>query len=291
MARRPAVSMITTSRPSRRASSRAERVTFVAVRAVSRPRKRRRPSSGACAQTGTSRRRPRICSCSTAAGRCQSPATSNGRCPLRRMYAASLALVVALPEPCRPTIRYTLGGALAMRSGTDFSPTVRTSSSWTILTTCWPGPSALLTSAPTARSRIRPTRSLATRKLTSASSRARRISRRAVSTSAAERRPLPRSPLKIPLRRLESPSNIAGTISSRAGGVGGTSAAPQPIKLRPSPRMSAQHTQLGERAARGAARSAQVRRRPMPRSGEPGSPRSSHTRRHSSEVAQASATI
>ena len=82
------------------------------------------------------------------------------------------------------------------------------SSWWTMSMTCWAGFSASDSSVPTVRSRMRATRSRTTVKLTSASSRARRISRRTSSTSASPRRPLPRSRLKIPSKRSESDSNM-----------------------------------------------------------------------------------
>ncbi len=75
-----------------------------------------------------------------------------------------------------------------MRSPADSSAT---SSSLTILTTCWPADRLSRTSWPMALSRTRATKSLTTLKLTSASSRARRTSRMAASTSASLIRPRP----------------------------------------------------------------------------------------------------
>ena len=66
---------------------------------------------------------------------------------------AILAVVVVLPEPCRPTIRMVTGAGALRSMPICVSPSTRTSSSWTILTTCWPGVTDLVTSAPTARSR------------------------------------------------------------------------------------------------------------------------------------------
>ena len=57
-------------------------------------------------------------------------------------------------------------------------PSSATSSSLTIFTICWPGVSDSSTSLPIARSRMRSTKARATRKLTSASSRATRTSRK-----------------------------------------------------------------------------------------------------------------
>ena len=72
------------------------------------------------------------------------------------------------------------------------------SSSWTIFTTCWPGVRLLRTSCPSARSLTDAVKSRATSRFTSASSRARRISRiafeigllveAATASEAAERR-------------------------------------------------------------------------------------------------------
>src|SRR3990170_8556640 len=59
-----------------------------------------------------------------------------------------------------------------------------------------------------ARSRTRATKSLTTRKLTSASSRARRMSRRAASRSASVIRALPRRRSVTPCRRADRDSNI-----------------------------------------------------------------------------------
>ena len=50
--------------------------------------------------------------------RCRSAATSRGRLPLILRCLASLAAVVVFPEPCRPTIRMTSGGAAGRASGT-----------------------------------------------------------------------------------------------------------------------------------------------------------------------------
>ena len=61
-------------------------------------------------------------------------------------------MVVVLPEPCRPTIRITTGGvARRASSGAASSPpSISTSASLTILTTCWPGVTERSTCWPTA---------------------------------------------------------------------------------------------------------------------------------------------
>src|SRR5258706_526249 len=62
----------------------------------------------------------------------------------------SLAEVVVLPEPCRPTIRMGAGGE-PMDSAAFSTPRVSTRTSWTILITCWPGVTERMTFSPTAR--------------------------------------------------------------------------------------------------------------------------------------------
>ena len=54
-----------------------------------------------------------------------------------------MAAVVVLPEPCRPASMITVGGRPANASRESPAPISATSSSWTILTTCWPGREAL----------------------------------------------------------------------------------------------------------------------------------------------------
>ena len=51
---------------------------------------------------------------------------------------ASLAVVVVLPEPCRPTIMITAGGLTSRLSSAVSAPSISTSASWTILTTSGP---------------------------------------------------------------------------------------------------------------------------------------------------------
>ena len=84
---------------------------------------------------------------------------------------------------------------------------MRTSSSLTILMTCWAGLSALLTSSPRARSLIAAMNERTTGSATSASSSAIRISRAVASMSASDSRPLPRRLVKTAESRSESVSN------------------------------------------------------------------------------------
>ena len=94
-------------------------------------------TSRPCVKTGTPIRLPSACSCSMAAGRYTSHATSSTRLPsasCRRL--ASLAAAVVLPTPCSPAIRMTWGPA----SGTArpaLSPPIKALSS--SYTTCQPG--------------------------------------------------------------------------------------------------------------------------------------------------------
>ena len=74
----------------------------------------------------------------------------------RRSFVRSirpiLPAVVVLPEPWRPTMRMGMGAGTLRLSGTAPSPPrLSTSTSLTILTTCWPGVTERSTSAPTAR--------------------------------------------------------------------------------------------------------------------------------------------
>src|SRR5436189_186477 len=83
----------------------------------------------------------------------------------------------------------TVGGWGAGASRWPLPPRSPTSSSWTTLTTCWAGVSDLRTSWPTAFSRTRSTKARTTLKLTSASRRATRTSRRASWMFSSVRRP------------------------------------------------------------------------------------------------------
>ena len=101
----------------------------------------------------------------------------------------------------------TVGGFLANRSRRVSPPRIVTSSSCTILMTCWAGFSACDTSSPAARSFTRAMNWRTTGSATSASSRAMRISRAVASISAGDSRPLPRSEEKTWVSRSESVSN------------------------------------------------------------------------------------
>src|SRR6185436_6224619 len=96
-------------------------------------------------------------------------------------------------------------------------PSNSTSSSRTTFTTCCPGVSDLRTSWPMAFSRTRSTKPLTTLKLTSASRRARRTSRRASRTFSSVNRPNPRSRSKIPVRRLVRLSSMVLQTSEDTG--------------------------------------------------------------------------
>ncbi len=97
----------------------------------------------------------------------------------------------------------TVGGFLANSIRRVWPPRMPTSSSLTILTTCWAGLRAPLTSAPSARSRTAEVNWRTTGRATSASSRAIRMSRIVALTSDSDRRPLPRRLLKVTVRRSE----------------------------------------------------------------------------------------
>jgi len=203
---------MSTSRPSRRASS--------------RPRRAVDTGSPGSLNTGTSIWRPSVRSCSTAAGRCRSAPTINGCRPWLLNQRASLAELVVLPEPCRPAIKMTVGGREAYEILRVSPPNMAVSSAFTILITCWLGSSASLSRAPMACSRMRATTLRTTPTLTSASSSAVRISFSISSTSASVRRPLPRSRLTMPSRRDDRESNMRdGTLSPS-------------ITLEPSPAIS-----------------------------------------------------
>ena len=184
-----------TSRPRRVASSRHALATSTGV--------------VASLKTGTSICAPNVRSCSTAAGRWRSAPTKSGLRPCDLNKLASFAEFVVLPDPWSPAIRTTVGGFAANETVIASPPRLSVSSSRTILMICCEGFNALESSSPTARSRIRPMRLLTTSKLTSASSRARRISRSASSTSSSLSLPLPRSFPKIPSNRSVNASNIA----------------------------------------------------------------------------------
>ena len=122
---------------------------------------------------------------------------------------ASLAVVVVLPEPCRPTIMMATGGTALKSMVWPSEPSVAISSSWTILTTIWPGVTDFTTVAPTACSRTRSVKLLTTSSETSASSSARRTSRIAASTSASDSEPRP-------VRRSSMPPSFSDRLSNNA---------------------------------------------------------------------------
>ena len=119
-----------------------------------------------------------------------------GLCPPFLSHAASLPAVVVLPEPCNPAIKITDGGCEANLKRAVSLPSSVISSSRTILITCSEGESAVSTSVPTAFTRICSIRSCATLRLTSASSSATRISRRASVMFSSVSVPCPRRVLK-----------------------------------------------------------------------------------------------
>ena len=158
-------------------------------------------------------------------------------CSFSRSRRASLALVVVLPEPCRPVISTTAGGEPRL-SPLSSAPRIATSSSWTILTTIWPGVTLLITSWPTARLRTRLTRSLTTGNATSASSSAMRISRIASITSSSLSAPRRLRRSSTPLRRLVRLSNINAIPRAphhRLSGGAGRAPSLKPSGSRPRP--------------------------------------------------------
>ncbi len=161
------------------------------------------PLPGSGAKTGTPARSPTICSWFTALGRWRSAAISSGVWPSDFIHCASLPARVVLPAPWRPASMMTVGGFFDQFRSRASPPSTCTSSSLTILTTCWAGLSALETSSPRARSRTAAVKVRTTDTATSASSRARRISRIVLSTSASLRRPWPRRPLSDSVMRSE----------------------------------------------------------------------------------------
>ena len=67
-------------------------------------------------------------------------------CILSVRRLAIFAVVVVLPEPCRPTIMMATGAAASRSIGSASEPSVSTSTSLTILTTIWPGVTDFTTS-------------------------------------------------------------------------------------------------------------------------------------------------
>src|SRR5208283_1083945 len=119
-----------------------------------------------------------------------------GRCPPCFNQLASLPEVVVLPEPCSPAMSTIVGGCEANFSLAVSLPRIAISSSRTILITCSAGESAVITSWPSAFSRMWSTSSLTTLKLTSASSSAMRISFSASPMFSSVSEPCPRRFLK-----------------------------------------------------------------------------------------------
>ena len=192
MARRPAVSMITTSRPVLRAWATPCRDSWTGCM----------PSTW---NTGTDSLRPITCSWSTAAGRYTSAATSSGRLPSASSSLASLPEVVVLPDPCSPTIRITAGSPLRSND-VSTGPIRATSSSWHALTNqSWGDrrtrcPETLIgTMSPRACSLTRARKAFATSRSTSAWSRDVRTSRRAGARFSSVSRALPCSASWAPL--------------------------------------------------------------------------------------------
>src|SRR5438067_4463663 len=137
-----------------------------------------------------------------------SAAARIGCWPCLPYIRASLAAVVVLPEPCRPISMITVGGCGAHASRCPLPPSSSTSSSWTTFTTCWAGVSDLRTSWPIAFSRTRSTKPRTTLKLTSASSRATRISRSASWMLSSVSRPWPPRRSKIDCSLVLRESNM-----------------------------------------------------------------------------------
>ncbi len=121
---------------------------------------------------------------------------------------AIFAVVVVLPEPCRPTIMIMTGGGALRSIGCALEPSVSISWSCTIFTTIWPGVTDLITSTPTARFFTSSVKARATSSATSASISARRTSRSAASTSASDSAPRRVRRSRMPFRRSERLSNI-----------------------------------------------------------------------------------
>src|SRR4051812_27885707 len=105
-------------------------------------------------------------------------------------------------------MRMTVGGRGENVIPADCPPINEVSSSLTILITCWPGLSCLVTSIPSARSLTAFVNCLTTLKLTSASSSASRISRIALLMSSSVRAPRWRTPASVPCSFSESESNM-----------------------------------------------------------------------------------
>ena len=162
---------------------------------------------------------PSTRSCSWAAGRrTSSDAIRTLRLSRSFSRLAILAVVVVLPEPCRPTIIIATGAGALRSTPAASAPSISTSASLTILTTIWPGVTDLTTSWPTACSLTLSMKSRTTSSATSASIRARRTSRMAAETSASESAPRLVSLSNMPPRRSERVSNICSFLFGSLGG-------------------------------------------------------------------------
>ena len=156
------------------------------------------PLPGSGAKTGTPARSPLTCELVDGVGPLQvGRDEQRGLALLLEPAARAWPASVVLPAPWRPASMITVGGSWRTAAGGSRRRGSPTSSSLTILTTCWAGFSAWLTSSPRARSLTAATKSLTTGSATSASSSAIRISRAVASMSASESRPLPRRFLKV----------------------------------------------------------------------------------------------
>ena len=125
-----------------------------------------------------------------------------------RSRKANLPAVVVLPEPCKPAIKITAGGLVAIFNGAASPPSISIKASWTILITCWSGRTARMLATPTAFSRTFSVKAFTAGKATSASSKASRTSRSAASTSDSLSAPRRASPSKTSANLLFSVSNM-----------------------------------------------------------------------------------
>ena len=184
----------------------ADRARLVERRAQDLPRARRAPPGWWTLQAGLLAQRAQL----LARRRAVDVGGDQQRMvPALASQRPSLAVVVVLPEPCRPAIRTTEGSRAEVCSrGGSSPPSSATISSRTTRSTAWAGVRLLRTSWPVARTRTRSRNCLTTLKWTSASSRARRISRSAASTSASREgtpgpRRVPEDPLQLVAQRFE----------------------------------------------------------------------------------------
>ena len=125
---------------------------------------------------------------------------------------ASLPAVVVLPLPCKPTIRITAGGVAFRFSGASSGPSISINASLTILTTIWPGVTDFRTSLPTDFSLTTVMKALITDNATSASIKASRTSRKAVSTSVSVSAPRPRRRSNTDPNFSLKPSNMSPAV-------------------------------------------------------------------------------